>query len=771
MLRQVLVLSLVAIALSVSISPIDDERDLLTLQGRSGVPRQWKKLERRDDLANVEISFSIVLRQCNVDKLEEILLDVSNPKSDNYAKYMKLDEVVQLTRCSGDVEKVKEFLASNGVAAYDITAAGFRVTAPVYIVEELLHTKFFEFQHKESNKVYIRQEGTILIPKSLSGSIRMITGISDFYHDLKYKVDAHSQSQKVHRMSPASYDPNAFSISDPYVTPSFIHLKYGIPSFESVLDETNHIGIAAFDNDYDDDALCRFQGLFNDYADPPTVHYMGPEDGSDQIESDLDVQYSTIIAFGAHEVFDNHPPGEWIYEWTQDALALAAGGVYVWSISYGWPEIWQCQGIDNQTITNCPVGYNYSDYIDLVNTEIIKLGTLGVTTFVSSGDDGTPGFAANCPIDPNQYYAAAQTSCGHVFEDPTCSCAELTITYTSGTQSSTCFVPNGILYPSECSDIPTAGLALCEYVFQEFMSTNYFSTEGLYCNRSADSGLTGNIPYFYSNCTCETFTPISKTVLGSTCTLQGYSFDPSNGPAFLPDFPTSSPYVTSVGATAIQFSNECSSKLLVDLPEIYTVGREAAGFSGGGGFSSFQPAQPYQLPFIQTYLQVADGNLPPSTTFNPNNRGYPDIALNGHNYVVPIGLSAEEEGDNPTGLNGAIAAISGTSASSPTTAGIFTLINDYLLLNGRATLGFLNPLLYQLAAERPDSFTDIQAQQLVFNNVTIDAGAFSGCTQEYCCQYGFVVSEGWDPATGLGTPNYDVILSSVNQIWEQKEKK
>lgn len=48
----------------------------------------------------------------------------------------------------------------------------------------------------------------------------------------------------------------------------------------------------------------------------------------------------------------------------------------------------------------------------MVNTELIKLGTMGVTVFVSSGDDGTPGFAANCPIDPNEYFTGASTSCG-----------------------------------------------------------------------------------------------------------------------------------------------------------------------------------------------------------------------------------------------------------------------------------------------------------------------------------------------------------------------
>jgi len=278
---------------------------------------------------------------------------------------------------------------------------------------------------------------------------------------------------------------------------------------------------------------------------------------------------------------------------------------------------------------------------------------------------------------------------------------------------------------------------------------------------TSDSGLTGNVPFFYSNCTCDTFQPVSVTVGTSTCSIQGYLYESTNGPAFLPDFPTSSPYVTSVGATAIQFSTECSSRFLVELPEIYCQATDAAAFSGGGGFSSYNPMPSYQQSVVQEYLSSVE-DLPPRSTFNPQNRGYPDISLNGHNYVVAIGFTAFYEGINPAGLNGEISAISGTSASSPATAAIFALINDYLIGRELPTLGFVNPLLYQIADEKPEAFTDIIPQLL--NNGTYLAGAFSGCTQQYCCQYGFEVAEGWDPATGLGTPDYLEILDYILEM-------
>jgi len=90
----------------------------------------------------------------------------------------------------------------------------------------------------------------------------------------------------------------------------------------------------------------------------------------------------------------------------------------------------------------------------------------------------------------------------------------------------------------------------------------------------------------------------------------------------------------------------------------------------------------------------------------------------------------------------------GTSASGPIWNGIVTLLNDYMLSNGQKTLGFINPLLYKIAASTPTAFQTIQAG----NNK---------CTEQACCQYGFLENPkgGWSPVTGLGSPNFGVIVN------------
>ncbi|KAH9002846.1 hypothetical protein EDB84DRAFT_315901 [Lactarius hengduanensis] len=66
-------------------------------------------------------------------------------------------------------------------------------------------------------------------------------------------------------------------------------------------------------------------------------------------------------------------------------------------------------------------------------------------------------------------------------------------------------------------------------------------------------------------------------------------------------------------------------------------------------------------------------------------------------------------------------------------AGIISLLNDYLITNGRPPLGFLNIRLYD------DGIAGL-------NDVT--SGSNPGCDTD-----GFSAVPGWDPVTGLGTPD------------------
>lgn len=181
------------------------------------------------------------------------------------------------------------------------------------------------------------------------------------------------------------------------------------------------------------------------------------------------------------------------------------------------------------------------------------------------------------------------------------------------------------------------------------------------------------------------------------------SNDGKNTTKFLPLFPTSCPYITSVGATK-NFD-----------PEVVAYDTRN-GFVSGGGYSNYFSLPSYQEDAVSKYTKSLGNQF--EGLYNPKGRAYPDIAAQGQSYAVVWG--------------GQTIIVDGTSAATPTAASIFSLVNDALIAAGKKPLGFLNPWLYKYAAS-------------AFNDIT--SGSALGCNTT-----GFPAKSGWDAVTGFGTP-------------------
>jgi len=180
----------------------------------------------------------------------------------------------------------------------------------------------------------------------------------------------------------------------------------------------------------------------------------------------------------------------------------------------------------------------------------------------------------------------------------------------------------------------------------------------------------------------------------------------TNSTKFLPMFPASCPYVTTVGATTgIN-------------PEV------AANFSSGG-FSDYFDRPKYQSKAVSTFLKGLGDTY--SGLYNPKGRATPDVAAQGVRFQIVVG----------GGTNN----ISGTSASAPTFASVVSLLNDYRITHGKPSLGFLNPMLYSVGVHGLND---------------IISGNNPGCNTS-----GFSAVKGWDPVTGLGTPDFVKLKSIV----------
>ena len=176
-------------------------------------------------------------------------------------------------------------------------------------------------------------------------------------------------------------------------------------------------------------------------------------------------------------------------------------------------------------------------------------------------------------------------------------------------------------------------------------------------------------------------------------------------PEFLTSFPDCCPYVTSVGAT------------MGLNPEQVAV-HDAKKFVSGGGYSHYFPRPRWQDGVADEYA-AGLGELHKGL-YNPSGAAYPDVSAQGYQYAVI--------------WNGTKRLIDGTSASAPTFAAIVTLLNDALIADGKPVLGFLNPWIWENGRIGRG-----------FADVTV--GSNKGCNTT-----GFPAKQGWDAASGWGTP-------------------
>jgi kumamolisin len=176
------------------------------------------------------------------------------------------------------------------------------------------------------------------------------------------------------------------------------------------------------------------------------------------------------------------------------------------------------------------------------------------------------------------------------------------------------------------------------------------------------------------------------------------------------DFPASSPFALGCGGTTLKGSGSTITS--------ETVWNETANNEGatGGGVS-------IQFP-LPSYQSSAGVPAQPQTKFV--GRGVPDVSGDAD---PTTGYQIRFDGQNQV--------VGGTSAVAPLWAALVALMNEQLGKN----VGFLNPALYSLGEA---DFRDVTSG----NNDDAGLGYYSA-------------KKGWDPCTGLGSPNGAVLLKAL----------
>jgi tripeptidyl-peptidase I len=133
--------------------------------------------------SNAKVTFSVAMPHSNMEQLEKTVLDVSDPSSPNYGKWMTQEAVNKLTAVNpADQKAVRNFLGAHGAKCVESPHA-FTCTAAVASVELMLSTKMTAFAHKvKGNKVHHRLHPTQkwTFPEALKGKVSFISGLGDF---------------------------------------------------------------------------------------------------------------------------------------------------------------------------------------------------------------------------------------------------------------------------------------------------------------------------------------------------------------------------------------------------------------------------------------------------------------------------------------------------------------------------------------------------------------------------------------------------------------
>lgn len=327
------------------------------------VPAGWEMVgENADTTARMDVL--VGLRRSNLDQMQKIFEESSTPGHKNYLEHASWQEMGEMIRPSNEaIGATIGMLASKGATDIAVANHGDYIKASVSMdqLEALTEGSFQTFKQKSTGKTLPRLVGGVRLPAAVAKHVETFTGLHGFPLDTKPLVGNASTS---------------------VVTPSVIHKVYGID--ESTVKrsgKTNIQAIGQFQGQYvsptDLSAFCK---AYDAQADCSIGKYIGKNTaGQPGIESMLDTEYITGVADGVATWVYSYPSVDFcsdLLTWAGDVAGESTHPNVV-SLSYGSQKIDFC---DSTTRTR-------------LSADVQKLGAMGVTVVIASGDDGSGGMS------------------------------------------------------------------------------------------------------------------------------------------------------------------------------------------------------------------------------------------------------------------------------------------------------------------------------------------------------------------------------------------
>lgn len=402
-------------------------RSNYAVKERHVVPRSWTRIGEaaKDETIHLQIG----LKQQNEGKVEEHLMEISDPKHTRYGQHMTADEIRGIIQPSDKTQDlVKAWLEEHGIThgVHSPSKDFIHVVLPLDKVEDLLQTEYSTYEHADGSQISRAPEWSL--PMHLHDHIDVIQPTNSFFRPMPKAVGGTGAKPKIdsvphpmswwedwgkHHYGPgkgwghgghgsggqgAGAGPISQICNISFTTPDCIRTLYGTYDYKPQAIDKNRIGHTNYLNEtsYRKD-IYQFLELFRPEAKQAAYEFtveqiaggiddQGPlVNGSDRnIEADLDSEQilsvawptpMTVYSTGGSPPFipdintptnTNEPYLVWLdYVLGQDDLPQ------VISTSYG---------DDEQTIPE--------SYAKRACAGFAQLGARGISLFFSSGDAG-----------------------------------------------------------------------------------------------------------------------------------------------------------------------------------------------------------------------------------------------------------------------------------------------------------------------------------------------------------------------------------------------
>ncbi|TQV97062.1 protease S8 tripeptidyl peptidase I [Cordyceps javanica] len=374
---------------------------------------------------DTKIPVRIALKQKNLDKGMEYLLEVSHPKSPKYGQHYTQQEVIDLFSPEDEtIDAVKTWLVKSGVPASSITSPkskgflDFVTTAGE--LNKLVGGNYQAFQYINGKSSQVLSENYI-IPGEVSSHIDFIAPALGLPSKTKSRRSATAPVPAPAKATPLPYQlaqeiaaaANDTSRCAEFVTPKCIKALYNIP--DGKLSNTNNrLGLYESDDElFTQEDLSTFFALFAPNIPAtftPKVDLINwgntkpdPNGGVGEAALDFDVAYPVVYPqnielFQARDNFNPYNGTVGIFNYFLDGV----DGSYCVSSSNNitgddpnidGPPSTQCGAFKPTNVISFSYGWGEEEYPAGYRqcNEFMKLGLQGTSIVFSSGDAGVAG--------------------------------------------------------------------------------------------------------------------------------------------------------------------------------------------------------------------------------------------------------------------------------------------------------------------------------------------------------------------------------------------